>query len=68
MTELGVENIKLIHKEGEPAKVILEVAKSEKADLIVVGRHGHNPIVKFFLGSTAKTIVQYADRSVLTVD
>ncbi len=68
LKEAGVEKVTFLSENGEPAKVILDTAKRENVDLIIVGRRGHNPIAEFFLGSTATRVVQYADRSVLTVE
>lgn len=60
--------VRSIVKEGDVAKVVLDVAKKENVDLIVVGRRGHGRIAEFFLGSIAQKILQHADRSVLTVE
>lgn len=46
---------------GHPAKVILEVAKRYKADLIVMGSHGRTPLKSLVLGSvTSKVIAETA--------
>lgn len=68
LEEAGVQKITFLSENGEPAKVILDVAKRENVDLIIIGRRGQNAIAEFFLGSTATRVVQYADRSVLTVE
>jgi nucleotide-binding universal stress UspA family protein len=64
----GLPAIRSVLKEGDVAKVVLDVAKKEDVDLIIVGRRGHSRIVEFFLGSIAQKIHQHADRSVLTVE
>jgi nucleotide-binding universal stress UspA family protein len=50
-----------------PAEEIVQVAKDEKADLIVIGSRGLAGKTKSFLGSTASKVVTYAPCSVLVV-
>jgi nucleotide-binding universal stress UspA family protein len=49
---------------GSPARVIVDVSKSWKADLIVAGSHGHSAAGRFFLGSVSMQLVHHADCSV----
>ena len=63
----GVKKVKTLLEKGDVAKVVLDVAKKQDVDLIIVGRRGHSAIAEFFLGSVAQKILQYADRTVLTV-
>lgn len=67
-TEQGIENIRTIMKEGDVAGVILDTAREENVDMIVIGRHGHNRIAEFFLGSIAQKVIQHANCSVLAVE
>jgi nucleotide-binding universal stress UspA family protein len=53
--------------EGEPARQIVRVARSKRADLIVVGTHGRTGLDKFFLGSVAQRVVTTAPCPVMTV-
>jgi nucleotide-binding universal stress UspA family protein len=46
----------VVVKLGAPSNQILEVAKKNKNPLILVGHRGHNPVVSFFLGSTAEKL------------
>src|SRR5215467_241218 len=39
--------------EGDPARVIVECARSEACDLIVMPTHGYGPFRRFLLGSVA---------------
>ncbi len=64
----GLSAVRSLSQTGDVAKVVLDVAKEENVDLIVIGRRGHSRIAEFFLGSIAQKILQYADRSVLTVE
>lgn len=51
----------------KPELGILQVARSEGADLIVVGTHGRTGLSHMFLGSVAERVVQLAPCAVLTV-
>lgn len=46
---------------------IREVADEEKADLIVMGTHGHTGLRKFLLGSVAEDVAQQASQPILLV-
>ena len=54
-------------KVGRPWQVIVETAKSVKADLIIIPTHGYGGIKHLLLGSTAERVVQHAECSVLVV-
>jgi nucleotide-binding universal stress UspA family protein len=51
----------------DPAAAILEVAREEQADLIVLGTHGRRGIVRALLGSVAEGVLHGAHTAVLTV-
>ncbi len=51
---------------ASPWKGICEIAKETKADLIVIGSHGYSGIERL-LGTTAATVVNHAECSVLIV-
>ena len=51
---------------GTPWRQILEAAKTEDADLIVIGSHGYGGLDRL-LGTTAAKVVNHADRSVLVI-
>ena len=53
--------------EGTPAEQIVLAAKSERADLIVMGTHGRTGLARLFLGSVAERVVSAAPCPVLTV-
>jgi nucleotide-binding universal stress UspA family protein len=50
---------------GSPAREIAEHARRHKADLIVVGTHGHGAVARFFLGSVADRVLHEADCPVI---
>ncbi len=51
-------NFKILIKEGNAAKKIIEAAEQEKADLIVMGRRGLSAIEKLFIGSVANQVLR----------
>jgi nucleotide-binding universal stress UspA family protein len=63
------ENIEMrLHIEtGIPAKKILDFAKHNKADLIVIGGRGLGIVEGFLLGSVSQKIIEQADCPVLIV-
>jgi len=52
---------------GTPYERIVEIAKSESADLIVIATHGYTGLKRFFMGSTAERVVRHAPCPVLVV-
>ena len=54
-------------REGDPAQQIVRAARSERADLIVVGTHGRRGFSKLLLGSVAERVVGTAPCPVVTV-
>ena len=61
--------IRRIINEGSPFAEIARVARSEKADLVVMGSYGGQVgnVEKIFFGSTAEKVVRAAGCPVLTV-
>lgn len=56
-----------IIREGSPAKTILEVAKEEGIDLIVIGSSGKSGFDRFIMGSVAEKVVNAAKCAVLVI-
>ena len=52
---------------GKAYREILGVAAEERADLIVMGVHGRNPLDLMLFGSTTNQVVRRATCPVLTV-
>jgi universal stress protein A len=52
---------------GKPAVEILDWARTDSADLIVVGSHGHGALAQMILGSVADRVVRQAPCPVLLV-
>ena len=62
----GVEAQYLI-KAGSPSDVILEVAREQACDMIVMGTHGRRGVSHFLIGSIAETVLRRAECPVLLV-
>ena len=67
--KLNEDDLKITHviREGSPAKAILEVAKDEDIDLIVMGSSGKSGFDRFIMGSVADKVVNSAKCAVLVV-
>jgi nucleotide-binding universal stress UspA family protein len=52
---------------GAPYEAIVEAAKENKADLVVMGTHGRKGVSRFFLGSVASRVISTAPCPVMTV-
>ena len=53
--------------EGDPAEVIVDVAREHGCDLIVMGTHGRGGLGRLVLGSVAEQVIRHAPCPVLTV-
>ncbi len=62
-------NVRYTHRylTGVPAEAIVESAKEEKADFIVMGTHGRTGISRVLMGSVAEAVVRTAPCPVITV-
>ncbi|RJQ51358.1 MAG: universal stress protein [Nitrospiraceae bacterium] len=76
--EKNVKNVKTLAEEngvrvkgfilsGRPYEAIIETAKENKADLIVVGSHGRTGLAKVFMGSVTERVIGLAECAVLVV-
>jgi len=52
---------------GSPARAILDLAKEEQVDLIVMPTHGRTGLLRLLMGSVAEEVVRKAHCPVLTV-
>ena len=64
--ENGVKVKGLIYS-GRPYDAILEIAKEEKATLIIVGSHGRTGISRLLMGSVTERVIGHAECAVLVV-
>lgn len=53
--------------EGSSHERIISVAKSQRADLIVMGTHGRSGLVRLIIGSVASRVISGAPCPVMTV-
>jgi nucleotide-binding universal stress UspA family protein len=56
-----------IVKAGDPLRHVVEYARNESMDLIVLGTHGRSGVAHLLLGSVAERVVRTAPCPVLTV-
>lgn len=59
--------VKTIIKTGKPFVEIIETAKEENVDLIIIATHGHSGVEHILFGSTAEKVVRKAPCPVLTL-
>lgn len=57
----------VLETSDNPAEVIVEYAKTQAIDLIVMGTHGRSGVARVLIGSVAETVVRTAPCPVLTV-
>jgi nucleotide-binding universal stress UspA family protein len=57
----------ILIKDGAPAEIIVQTAKKQNCDLVVMGTHGHGVIADILIGSTAKWVVRQSPIPVLVI-
>jgi nucleotide-binding universal stress UspA family protein len=63
----GAPEVKTVLPAGTAAREIVETARAEHCDLIVMGTQGRTGLGHLFMGSTAERVVRTAECAVLTV-
>ena len=63
----GVGGVRGRLASGDPSETIIQIAREEHYDLIVMGTHGHSGLVHLLHGSVAEKVVRRAPCPVLTV-
>jgi nucleotide-binding universal stress UspA family protein len=58
---------RVIMQEGPPARVLIEVATAEDADLVVTGRRGRGGFAELLLGSTSHQLAHHVARPLVIV-
>jgi nucleotide-binding universal stress UspA family protein len=53
--------------DGDPGESIVDAARSEQVDLVVVGSHGRGQVGRFLIGSVSDHVVRHAHCPVLVV-
>jgi nucleotide-binding universal stress UspA family protein len=59
--------VKIVVKLGKPYLEIIETARAESIDLIIISTHGHSGVEQILFGSTADKVVRKAPCPVLTL-
>ncbi|MBA4250305.1 MAG: universal stress protein [Chlorobiaceae bacterium] len=66
--EIGEEvPVRIVIRTGKPFVEIIELAREEEADLIIISSHGHSGVEYILFGSTADKVVRKAPCPVLTL-
>ncbi|MBI5640378.1 MAG: universal stress protein [Nitrospirae bacterium] len=65
-SEFGIE-IQSLLCEGDPPNVLLDIAESKKADLIVLGTYGRKGLNRLLMGSVTSRVISDAPMDVLVV-
>ncbi len=60
-------NVRGVVKIGRPHVEIIEFAKDEGVDLIIIGSHGHTGVEQLLFGSTAEKVIRKASCPVLII-
>ena len=60
-------NVDTVSVLGSPAEAIAELARTENADLVVIGSRGRGAVARVLLGSVADRLVHICERPVLIV-
>ena len=63
----GISKLETRVEIGSPAEKILELAKKEKIDMIIMGAHGRKGLDRAIFGSVANKVVASAPCPVLTI-
>jgi nucleotide-binding universal stress UspA family protein len=63
----GVMNVKTFLRQGDPAREILELAKSISPDMIVIGNRKRGFLRGVFLGSVSQRVAANSECAVLVV-
>jgi len=63
--ELEQANYSMVVKEGNPSDVIINYAKENDSQLIIIGYRGQSTLERLVVGSTASNVGRYAHCSVL---
>jgi len=67
MLQPDCESIQRVRRHGHAARVIIDQAKEDGSDLVVMGAQGHAMIDRMILGSVSDSVATHAGCSVLVV-
>ena len=60
-------SIQIMVTQGDPAKVIIELAKAKSYDLIIMGTRGRTPFQELLIGSVSQKVMHHASCPVMVV-
>ncbi len=64
----GIKCETIFHTGDDPARFIVEEAKNQKADIIVMGKHGtRKSVTQFIMGSVTARVLSHAPCNVLVI-
>ena len=63
--KLTEQDVKIIWKQGKPAKTIIKVCKKEGVDLLIAGALKNETLINYYIGSIARKILRKAPCSLL---
>ena len=66
LEQCGIEP-KLVEGLGEPAEAIVDTARENGADLVIVGTRGENAAKRALMGSVSTSVLHHAPCDVLVV-
>lgn len=66
-SHLGDADTQTVVRKGNPYEVILDYAKTQDVDLILMGTHGRSGLDRYLIGSVTEKVVRMSDVPVLTV-
>ena len=66
-SDAGIQNVKTVIREGKPARTLLEYAKDNGIDLVVVGSRGVGELDSALLGSVSQKVSLLSDCTVMIV-
>jgi len=65
--ERGAKEVVSFNEHGKPADVILDIARREEVDMIVMGRRGLSDLAGLLLGSVTHKVMHLADCACTTI-
>ena len=63
--KINDDNIKIVFGNGDPSKQIIRISKQENIDLLIAGALEQETVVKYYLGSVARSLMRNASSSLL---
>jgi nucleotide-binding universal stress UspA family protein len=63
LADCGLTKVEVVIGTGKPGPTIVETARNEDCDLIVMSTHGRSGIPRLFLGSVANFVVNHVEKA-----